>query len=138
MRLARWFVITVVAIASCTPTTPEKAVINDAATALGGADKIQGVTTLILEGTGENGTLGQNIAPEAGLPILKVTEFKLALDFANGRSRLEQTRVATAPGANPAPTKQILALDGPVAFNVAASGNATRAAELVANDRRRE
>jgi glyoxylase-like metal-dependent hydrolase (beta-lactamase superfamily II) len=138
MKLARWLVITAVAMAACTPTPAEKVVINEAAKALGGEARIKAVNTLVLEGTGENGTLGQNLSPEAPLPILKVTEFKLALDFANGRYRLEQTRTATAPGANPAPTKQIQGLDGKIAFNVAASGTATRAADTVANDRRKE
>src|SRR5262249_55697038 len=137
VRIRNWFVIVLFVFAGCTPTPPEKAIINDAAAAMGGADKIQAVNTLTISGGGENLNLGQNASPDAQAPLLKVTDYKRSVDFAGNRSRLEQTR--TAPVGNTAPAKQILCLDGDVAFNVnAASGAATRAAGQVAKDRRME
>ncbi|MGH7551598.1 MAG: MBL fold metallo-hydrolase, partial [Longimicrobiales bacterium] len=49
-----------------------------------------------------------------------------------------QLRTPTFQTGNTAPQRQIAALDGEVAFNVAANGNATRASEAVARDRRLE
>ncbi|HTG52998.1 MAG TPA: hypothetical protein VMA33_09085, partial [Candidatus Tectomicrobia bacterium] len=126
----------ILVFAGCTSTPPEKAVINDAATALGGADKIQAVNTLTISGSGENLNLGQNSSPDAPEPILKVSEYKRSIDFARNRSRLEQVRSATV--GNTAPAKQILCLDGDAAFNVNAAGMATRASDQVAKDRRAE
>ena len=136
MRVRNWFVTAVFVFAGCASTPPEKAIINDAATALGGADKIQAVNTLTISGSGENLNLGQNSSPDAPSPILKVTEYKRSFDFAGNRSRLEQVRTATV--GNTAPAKQILCVDGDVAFNVNAAGVATRASALVAKDRRAE
>jgi glyoxylase-like metal-dependent hydrolase (beta-lactamase superfamily II) len=136
VRIRNWFVTVVFVFAGCASTPPEKAIINDAATAMGGADKIQAVNTLVITGGGENLNLGQNQSPDAPAPILKVSEYKRTLDFAGNRSRLEQTR--TAPVGNTAPAKQILCLDGDVAFNVNPPGMAARASEQVAKDRRME
>src|SRR5215468_372511 len=137
VRIRNWFVTVIFLFAGCASTPPEKAVINDAATALGGADKIRAVNTLTITGSGENLNLGQNSSPDAPTPVLKVSEFKRSIDFAGNRSRLEQVRTATV--GNTAPAKQILCLDGDVAFNVnAPSGAATRAADQVAKDRRME
>src|SRR5262245_61196838 len=105
MRLALWLVAFAILLTSCTATTPEKALINDAASALGGADRIRAVNTLILEGTGENGNLGQNVAPDAALPMFTVNEYKRALDLTKHRARLEQTRTARFITGNSAPQK---------------------------------
>src|SRR3989442_779820 len=90
-----------------------------------------------IEGTGENGNLGQSTTPDA-LNVFKVSESKRVLDFAGGRQRLEQTRIATFGAPNPAPQKQNLGLDGDVAYNVAANGTAKRASTQTAKDRRME
>ena len=136
MRIRNWFVTAVLVFAGCASAPPEKAIINDAATALGGADKIQAVNTLTITGSGENLNLGQNSSPDAPTPVLKVSEYKRSIDFTGNRSRLEQVRTATV--GNTAPAKQILGLDGDVAFNVNAAGVAARASGQVAKDRRQE
>jgi glyoxylase-like metal-dependent hydrolase (beta-lactamase superfamily II) len=123
-------------LAGCA-ATPEKAIINSAAAALGGADKIQAVNTLVIDGTGENGNLGQSQTPDA-LNVFKVTESRRSFDFAGGRQRLEQTRIATFGAPNPQPQKQNLALDGDVAYNIAPNGTAARQSAQVAKDRRME
>jgi glyoxylase-like metal-dependent hydrolase (beta-lactamase superfamily II) len=125
---------------SCAQAPPEVQIINDAAEALGGKSKIAAVNTLVLEGTGTNGNLGQNRTPEADLPVFQVSQFKRTIDLANGRARQEQTRLAVVPpGAPPAqPQQQNLGLDGDVAFNVAADGKPIRVDARVAGDRRNE
>jgi glyoxylase-like metal-dependent hydrolase (beta-lactamase superfamily II) len=137
VKRARLFFVAGLLLAGCVSTPPEKAAVDQAAAALGGAEKIQAVNTLIVEGTGENGNLGQSQKPDA-LDVFQVSESKRVYDFSGGRQRLEQTRIATFGAPNPQPQKQNLGLDGDVAYNVAANGTATRASAQVAKDRRME
>ena len=140
MKRAYWLLLAAAVMGSCAQVPPETQMINDAAEALGGKSKITSITTLVLEGTGTNRNLGQNRTPEADLPVFQVTQFKRTIDFANGRARQEQARLAVVPpGAPPAqPQQQNFGLDGDVAYNVAADGRATRQSATVAGDRRNE
>lgn len=123
--------------AACTQAPPERAIVDRAAGALGGAEAVRAVQTLALEGEGTNGNIGQNITPESEMLLFKVTGYRRVMDFANGRARLEQTRTATFPYPL-APARQNFGVDGTLAFNVAASGQATGQPERVAKDRRNE
>jgi glyoxylase-like metal-dependent hydrolase (beta-lactamase superfamily II) len=136
VKRIQWLFAAALVLAGCASTPPEQAIVNDAATALGGADKIQAVNTLVAQLTGEQGNLGQNLTPDAPLPIFKVTEGTLSVDYAQERWKTELTRTPTFVTANTAPQKQIQGLDGSVAYNVAANGTATRASAEVAKDRR--
>jgi len=136
VRVRHWLVTAVFVCAGCASAPTEKAIINDAASALGGADKVQAVNTLTIQGGGENLNFGQNQSPDVQEPLLKVSEFKRTIDFAGNRFRLDQVRTASV--GNTAPARQIQALDGDVAFNVNAAGVAARASAQVANDRRAE
>src|SRR5262245_16244887 len=136
MRRILWLFVLVLVYEGCASTSTEQAIVNGAATALGGAEKIQSVNTLVLDVTGEQGNLGQNLTPDAPLPIFKVTEGKVSSDFAQERWKTDVTRVPTFVTANTASQKQIQGLDGSVAYNVAANGTATRASEETAKDRR--
>ena len=127
-----------VLVGTCAQSRPEMQAVNDAAEALGGRDRILAVNTLVLEGSGTNGNLGQNVTPDGDLPIFEVKDFKRTLDFVNGRARQQQTRIPTAPGAVPTPQVQNFGVDADVAFNVAADGMVTRQADRVAKDRRVE
>jgi len=138
VRSTKWLVVLALFVVGCTSTPPEKAIVNDAANALGGAAKVRAVNTLLIEGTGENGNFGQSLSPDAPLPVLKVNQFKRAIDFAGGRWRHDATRTPTFVAANTAPQPQILGVDGNVAYNVAANGTAARQLDEVARDRRME
>src|SRR5215510_8489918 len=131
MKRILWLFVVSMVVAGCASTTPEQAVVNGAATALGGAEKIQAVNTLVLEVTGEQGNLGQNLTPDAPLPIFKVTTGKVSSDYAQERWKTDVTRVPTFVTANTAPQPQTQGLDGSVAYNMAANGMATRASEEV-------
>ncbi len=122
----------------CARLPPERQVVDQALEALGGRDRVGAVSTLTLIGSGTNTNLGQNVAPDAELPIFDVTEFTRSVDLAGGRARHRQTRVATAPGANAQPQVQDFAVDGEVAFNTGADGAAARQTDLAAKDRRAE
>jgi glyoxylase-like metal-dependent hydrolase (beta-lactamase superfamily II) len=124
------------AASACTRTTPEQQMVDDAAAALGGRDRILAVKTLVLEGEGLNGNLGQDMTPEAAAQSFKVSDYRRAIDVAGLRMRIEQTRTPDFTYfQGQAPQKQIQGLDRDVAYNVAANGNAARASNAVAKDR---
>lgn len=124
-------------LTACTQPSPERQVIDDAASALGGRDKVLAVKTLVIEGEGTNGNLGQDVTPEAASQTFGVT-FTRAVDLAAGRTRTEQTRTPNFPYfQGQAPQKQAQGIDGEVGYNVAGS-NATRISNAAAKDRRME
>jgi Metallo-beta-lactamase superfamily len=111
--------------------------VASAADALGGKNRIQAVRSLIMQGSGRQPNIGQNLTPDAPLPDWAVSEFKRTIDLANGRMRVEQHRVARFPFAMANDVRQNLVIDGTIAYNVdPASGNATRASQAAAADRR--
>ncbi len=138
MKLATWSIVLALALAGCASSPPELAIVEDAAEAMGGTDAILAANTLVLEGMGENGNFGQNISPDATLPILKVSELKRSIDYANGRWRQQQTVTPTFVTAVTAPQTQVAGVDGDVGYNVGANGTPNRVAEDVTKDRRME
>ncbi len=140
MKGTTWLALLAAAILSaCAQSTPEQQTLNDAAAALGGRDRILAVKTLIIEGGGSNGNLGQDVRPEATSQTFTVSDYKRAIDVAAGRVRVEQTRTPNFTYfQGQQPQKQVFGIDGDVGYNVAADGTATRVANAVANDRRAE
>ena len=135
----RWLVLAAAVACGCSQPSPERQIVEDAADALGGRDRIAAVRTLTLEGDGTNGNLGQDMTPEAVSQTFTVTGFRRLIDVAGLRVRTEQTRTPTFMHfQGPAPQRQVTGLDGDVAYAIAANGNATRAPETVARDRRME
>ena len=136
-RISVWLGLAV--LAACSRTPPELQLIEDAATALGGVDRVQAVTSLVLEGEGTQYNLGQDLRPEARGQTFTVSAFRRAIDLAGARTRTELTR---APDFSyfqgPAPQQQRQGFDNGVAWNIAADGAANRAADTVATDRRAE
>ena len=127
------------ALAGCSRATPEQQIVNDAADALGGSERILAVKTLVLEGTGQQGNLGQDVSPEATGQKFTVSNYRRSIDVAGGRVRTELTRTPDFRYfQGQAATKQINGLDGTIGYNVAANGNANRTNDTVAGDRRLE
>jgi hypothetical protein len=119
--------------------TPEQQIVNDAAEALGGADRVRAAATLVLRGEGTQYNLGQDVVPGASGQTFAVTEYTRTIDAARGRARTELTRQPNFEFfQGPAPQRQLNGVDGDVAYNVAPNGTATRAAGNAANDRRLE
>lgn len=137
MRHTVWLALTLMLI-GCSRTTPERRLIDQAAAAIGGWNAIEPVSTIVLEGDGENYNLGQNRSPAADLPIFKVAPFTRAFDVTTGRWRQGQMRTPTFPAGNPNPQKQVFGLDGHVAYAVASDGSVTRGSTRVMRDRRLE
>src|SRR5262245_37542358 len=124
-----------VTLAGCSRATPEQQVVNDAAEALGGADRILAVKTLVLEGTGQQGNLGQDVSPDATGQKFTVSNYRRVLDVTGGRARTELTRTPDFRYfQGQAATKQVNGIDGTVGYNVAANGNANRTNDTVAGD----
>ncbi len=131
-------IVACVGAAACERTPPERQALLDAADAMGGRQKILDVKTLTIEGEGDAPNVGQNTMPDGELPNWKVTEFRRTIDIPNHRMRTEQLRTAQFLFANANTQRQNQGLDGDVAFNVGADGQAARASENTAKDRRME
>jgi glyoxylase-like metal-dependent hydrolase (beta-lactamase superfamily II) len=110
--------------------TPEQQIVADAAAGLGGRDRVLAVETLSIEGGGHDMSIGQSQRfDELGLQsdVNQIRGYKRVYDLANFRGRFEATREAQYSfylGEGGA--RQVQALDGDVAFNVAPNGTATR------------
>ncbi len=127
----------VLSFAGCTPKPPEQQFIEDAMRAVGGRAKVEAVKSIVIEGTGVNYNLGQDMKPEAATQQFEITGYKREIDLEQGRQRVEQTRTPKfAYFQGPQPQVQIQVLDGDIAFNVAPNGNASRLAGLAERDRR--
>jgi len=134
--------ITVI-IAACASAPPERKIVDEAAAALGGADKIRALKTVMIEGSGSAPNAGQNRMPDDELPVWKVVEYTRAIDLGGvgltgGRTRVRQRREAQFLFAGATTQQQIQGLDGDVAYNVTPDGSMTRAGEAAARDRRLE
>src|SRR5262245_40152496 len=117
--------------------TPEMRLVLSAADALGGRNRIEAIRSIVMEGSGRQPNIGQNLTPDALLPDWAVPEFKRTIDLANGRMRVEQHRVAQFPFAMANDVRQNMVVDGTIAYNVdPGTGNPTRASDAAAADRR--
>ncbi len=138
MRKSLWAILAMVLAGGCAQVPPEMQVVDDAAAALGGKDRMQSAKTLVIEGEGSAPNVGQNTMPDGELPVWKVTQFKRTIDLANRRTRVQQVRTAQFLFANATVQRQNQGLDGDVAYNVGPDGKATRAGDVAAHDRRIE
>src|SRR5262249_25254936 len=82
--------------------------------------------------------LGQNITPDAPLPVWKVTEFRRNIDLADLRTRVRQVRTAQFLFAGETTQKLDQGIDGDIGYNVATDGRVTRTGVSVVRDRRLE
>jgi glyoxylase-like metal-dependent hydrolase (beta-lactamase superfamily II) len=109
--------------------TPQQ-VVNDAAAAVGGRERILAVKTLLLQGEGKEFSFGQGSSwSEMGqeASVWKVMRYRRAYDVSAGRARFEQSRTPLyAFYAGHVPGKSAEGLDGDVAFGIGGSGAATR------------
>ena len=69
---------------ACATATPEQQIVNDAASALGGRDRLLAVKTLVLEGGGTNGNLLQDMTPAASGQTFLVSGYRRSIDIAGG------------------------------------------------------
>src|SRR5216110_2567362 len=114
-RVAPLALVAAALAAACAQPTPEQQIVNDAAAALGGRDRVLAVKTLVIEGDGMNGNLGQDMTMDATSQAFQISGYKRTIDAAGGRSRIEQTRTPNfAYFQGQQPQKQVLGVDGEV------------------------
>lgn len=139
-RYTRWL-FTAPAVLLLAPAAlaqrPGKPLIEEVAQAMGGRDRILSVRTLVLEGTGEQYSVGQNMSPQAAPPMFAVTELRRSIDFANKRWRHEQSREPRFPTGNTAAQRARLGYDG-VAYDILPDGTVRRAAARADAERANE
>ncbi len=123
---------------ACSSPPPEQQLVNDAAAALGGADRLRGLTSISVQGEGDAPNVGQNRMPDSELPNWKVTEYRRTTDLANDRTDMTQKRTAQFQFAGALVQRQHQAQDGDVAVNYPPEGPPVRGTEAQARDRRRE
>jgi glyoxylase-like metal-dependent hydrolase (beta-lactamase superfamily II) len=124
---------------ACARPTPEQRVVREAAAALGGAERLLDVRTVVIEGEGTQYNLGQDIAPGASGQTFALTQYKRAMDVPGERARTELVRV---PKFNYwqglAAQRQIQGIDKAVGYNVGPSGAVSRVSPAAGDDRRVE
>ncbi len=123
---------------ACSSAPPERRIVDDAAAALGGADRVRALTGLEITGSGPAPNAGQNRMPDDELPVWQVSEHTRSIDLANNRTRVRQRREAKFQFAGATVQRVTQGLDGDVAYNVAPDGTMTRAGDAAAKDRRVE
>ncbi len=122
-------------LTACGSAPPEVQLVQDAAAALGGAERIQAVSTLVLEGEGLNGAAGGSVTPDDPPNTWAISDYVRTIDLAGGRMRIQQVRTAQFPFALATVARQDLRLDGDVAFGVNGE-RVARASADAARDRR--
>jgi len=125
---------------ACSAPRPlEQQSVHDAAAALGGAERLQSIKTLVVEGEGTQYNLGQDVVPGASGQTYAVTQYKRAIDVAADRARTELVRVPKFTyWQGLAPQRQVQGIDKEIGYNVSAAGTASRIAASAAQDRRVE
>lgn len=124
---------------------PEMKVVNAAAEALGGRNRILAIKTLKIQGYGHQAYQlgGGNISSSADAPQkwIHLNDYERTFDLENRRTRIRQRAVTGFPFARLANYGRVRAnqvLDGTIGFNVGGDGTVTRAPDTVARTRRLE
>jgi hypothetical protein len=121
-------------------------VVDSAAEALGGRQKILAIKSIKIEGYGQlayqNGGGNISSSPDAPQKWINVPEYEKIIDLEHGRMRVRQRQhnhfVFASIDGYLGRNVTIAALDGDVAYNVSADGRAVRAAATAAAARRVE
>ena len=87
IRTQAWAVLALGILAGCQSAPPEQQVIDDAAAALGGRDRLLAIKSLTLEGGGTNGNLGQDMTPEATGQTFTISNYRRLISFSANAAR---------------------------------------------------
>src|SRR5436853_2771659 len=117
-------------VVSAQSQTPMQ-VIQNAAAAMGGTNRIQSVKTLLMEGHGTDLDQGFTVRPADDVQAFYyVLDFKRRLDVANESMLVDQLRASAWPfAAERTVNNQTFGIDGDIAYNVNANGTATQVTE---------
>ncbi|MGE3274649.1 MAG: MBL fold metallo-hydrolase [Vicinamibacterales bacterium] len=124
------------ALSACARPTPEQAVVNAAAEALGGRERVEGLRTLVLQGGGTAWNLGQDMTMDATGQQFELEPYTASIDVAGGRMRVEETRTPNfLYYQGPQAQSRVSGLDGDIAYTMAAGGTASRQSARTAAER---
>jgi glyoxylase-like metal-dependent hydrolase (beta-lactamase superfamily II) len=124
---------------ACAQQPPELRAVHDAASALGGRDRLLAIKTLVIDGEGTQYNLGQDVSPTASGQTFEVTGYRRAIDVPGQRARTDLVRVPRFTyWQGLAPQRQVQGIDKTIGYNVSPSGTSTRVATAAADDRRAE
>lgn len=131
--------VVMIGVAACTeaPKSPEQQFVDEVAAALGGKEVIEAATTLTVQAEGRMFNLGQDLTPESATFEFDLSDYRLAIDLADGRSRSEFTRTPLFDyflGRDP--MRLVSGFAAGVAYDVGPDGSARRAHDDVAAERR--
>ncbi|HEV3139986.1 MAG TPA: MBL fold metallo-hydrolase [Vicinamibacterales bacterium] len=111
-------------------------IVNDAAAALGGSQRLIDLRTIVVEGDGMNGNLGQDMTPEATGQAFELFGYKRSVDVNAGRVQIEQTRTPNFVYFQGQQSQhQLFGVDGEIGYNIAADRTPARIADAAARDR---
>jgi glyoxylase-like metal-dependent hydrolase (beta-lactamase superfamily II) len=120
-------------IGGCASGPPEIQLLNDAAEALGGRDRILAIQTLTVEGEGTSGSLGQNLGADGAIHLNSILGHKLEIDVAQQRMSEQYSSKRQFTFVLPEFTGPVHSvIDGDVAYNVGADGTARPAGNAAA------
>ncbi|MBM3777509.1 MAG: MBL fold metallo-hydrolase [Acidimicrobiia bacterium] len=124
MRIERLSFAVLLLFGACASGPPEIRLIDDAAEALGGKDRILALQTITIEGEGSAGALTQSLGADGKMSLSSVRGYRQAIDLAANRMSIQYSteRQFTFVLPEPGPVHQ--AIDGGVAYNVGADGTA--------------
>ena len=128
-------------LSACSRPTPEQQIANDAAEELGGGDRILAVRTLVIEGEGTQGNLGQDVSPAANGQTFTVNNYRRVIDVVGGRARTELTRTPQFRFfQGQAPARLVNGIDGALGYKGLSDNNwlVWLVNDTVTNDRRLE
>src|SRR5438034_1293843 len=136
MTRAAFVVFVALAASACSKPGQDKLIVDDAAKALGGSQRLIDLKTIVIEGEGENGNLGQDMTPEATGQVFELFGYRRSVDVNAARVRIEQTRTPNfVYFQGPQPQKQLFGLDGEIGYTIAPDGTASRVSDAAAKDR---
>lgn len=131
------------ALVACAARAPDvraeptpRSIVARAAAALGGADRIARVHTLVIEGSGTTRSFGQSVVPGAALPIVDIPHLRRVLDLSRGRWKEQRTQARRPPSPNTIPESYVSGVEGARAYTVDDNGTAALDPPAVALERR--
>ena len=125
------------ALTGCSQRTAEQQIIDDATAAVGGSDRLAALSSMVIEGSGVQGNLGQDMTPDAAGQTFALDPYRQRVDLSTPRTLTEQTRTPSFDyfqGRDP--QAQMFGLDGDIAYAIGSNGTANRQPAATARDRR--
>src|SRR6185503_19940404 len=121
--MKRFAVLIALAAIACLKPGQDAQIANDAAAALGGAQRLIDLKTIVIEGEGTNGNLGQDMTPDATGQAFELFGYRRSIDVNAARVRIEQTRTPNfVYFQGNQPQHQVFGVDGEVGYTTAPDG----------------